>query len=76
MYAFFLIECLLASFSSKSIIASAIASESLNGTIIPLFSASNSLACQYGVEITAFPQPKEYDKVPEVICALFRYRVS
>ena len=36
----------------------AIASESPNGTSTPRSSASNSAACQYGVDTTALPAPK------------------
>ena len=47
-------------------------SESLKLKRLPHPSANNSVACQYGVEITAEPTPTAYESVPLVIWASFK----
>ena len=51
------------SLRSKSQTAREIDGESPKGTSSPRPSASNSSACQYGVEATAFPAPTELEVV-------------
>ena len=48
----------------------------LEGNQPPRPSFKSSAACQYGVEIIAFPAPKAYARVPDTACVSWQYGVT